>query len=383
MKHARDLHPRPLPTAENERAEVLQSGFVPARKRGSAEAFMPAVTLRAPRDSVTSFGTELASAGDILLIGGRMAELHPFAALYRLTPEGVRRERVLKGPQGHHGPSLATDGTRIVVGQPALAGGVGFVSVYRLLERELRLEVLLEGKPEDPRSSAFGERVAIGQDLLVLGQAASVCVYRHSAVGWLGAGNLEPELPYAWNPLFGTSLGVVRDLVLVGNPIEINGHRAGPGRAFVYRQQGDQMELVDVLKGEGIEFGRGQERRLGFGAHIEVSGDHVLVTAPYECDGGASRSRVYLYRAQGDGLSLVTSVDVPSCQQGACMVEDRLFALGDALHALVRRGDGFEHLATYDLEREGDTTLAPYGQLLALGAPSREGEVTLRFAAHL
>lgn len=345
---------------------------------------MPAVTLKPPRDTVSAFGSALASAGDILLVSGRMSDLHPFAALYRLTPEGLRRERILKGPQGHTGPSLATDGIRVAVGQPALAGGGGFVSIYRLQEAGMKLEVTLEGKPDGPTCSELGERVAIGHDLLVLGQAASVCVYRHSAVGWLSAGSLAPPLPYAWNPMLGHALGVLRGHVLVGNPVEVSGHRAGPGRAFVYRQEGDHMELETVLSGDGIEFGRENERRLGFGASIHVTDDAAVITAPYELtNDGTVQSRVYVYRAQGGQLTLMTSVVVPSCQYGACLVGDHLVALGDDLHVLVRRGNSFDELASYEVRDPSERIITTCGGLLAMGHPSNAGEVTLHFAAQL
>ena len=357
---------------------------MPARRRGAPDGLAPAVRLKPPRDSVTGFGTTLASGGDILLVGGRMAELHPFAALYRLTPDGMRRERVLKGPQGHEGPSVATDGTRIAIGQPALAGGVGFVSIYRVHADGMKLEVTLEGKPDNPTCSELGERVAIGNDLLVLGQAASVCVYRHSAVGWLSAGLLTPQMSYAWNPMFGHAIGVARGYVLVGNPVEVSGYRAGPGRAFVYRQEGDHMQLESVLSGDGIEFGREQERRLGFGASIHVADDLVVITAPYELTKeGAVQSRLYVYRAQAGGMKLMTSVIVPSCQYGACLVGDHLIALGDDLHVLVRRGNTFDELASYAVGDASERTITACGRLLAMGHPSCAGEVTLHFATQL
>jgi len=361
--------------------DVRESGIVPARSRGAHETLTPAVTLRAGRDGVSGFGAAVAGAGDILLIGARHEAQQPFVTLYRVTHEGVVRERSMRGAPGHGGPSLATDGQRIAVGQPAPEGGLGFVSVYLRNAGELTLETTLEAKPDEAGAASFGQRLALAGDLLVLGQPASVRVYRHSAVGWLSAGPLRPSLPYEWNPALGHSVAVLGGRVLVGNPVEIDGHRAGPGRVFVYRQADDHMELDSELTGDGIEGGREDSPRAGFGACIQVSDNFVLVSAPYELSAsGSSLSRVYLFRSQAGVLSRFASVDVPSCQGGACLIGERLFVLGDALYVYARAGNQFVPLGSYAVSAASQTTLASCGALLAIASSQGAGQVALHFA---
>ena len=365
--------------APRQRAERHQSGIVPA---GTGEQLPTALTLQAPRPEVIGFGASLASGDGILVVSGRLEERHPFAALYRITSEGAVRERLLRGASSHLGPQLAAEADRVAVGQPSADGGTGFVSVYRRRNGELVVETTIEGLPGTPAGSRFGERLALGADLLVLGQAASVCVYRHSPVGWLADGELRPEPAYSWNPRFGASLGVVRGRVLVGNPVEISGHRAGPGRVYVYRQADDSMVLEGLLRGDGIEFGRSEQPLFGFGASIEVAGDLVLIAAPYELLADGTRgSRVYVFRvAKSGALARVGSVPVPGCEGGMCVVGDRLFVLGDALHVLARAGNSFTMHASYPLDDPQACRLAACGRLLAIGRPQGAGEVTLHFA---
>lgn len=394
--------------------DVRESGIVPARSRNAVQGVMPrALSLRAPRPSarlaegahrhaLSQFGSAIAGGGDMLLIGSRLQQTRPFATLYRVTSKGVIRERMLRGALGHGGPSLATDGVRVAVGQPGAVvpsapdgrpsqgAGNGFVSVYRRGAGELELEATLELKPDDPACARFGQVVVIHEDLLVLGQPGSICVYRHSAVGWLSAGTLQPTLPYEWNPNFGLSFSAVAGRVLVGNPVEIDGHRAGPGRVFVYRQEGDHMELEAELLGDGIEGGRDSEPRLGFGASIEVAGDFVLISAPYELSpSGSALSRIYVYRVHRGSLTRVATLDVPSCRS-LCLIGERLFVLGDELYVFARRGNAFEPLATYPVNgaSAAQVTLARCGALLALGYPdgddeSHTGEVSLHFPDQL
>lgn len=368
---------------EGARIDIRESGIVPARDRGEDAALTPAVTLRAPRPGLYEFGSALASAGDLLLIGCRQDAKHPFAVLYRVTDDGLVRERLLRGAEGHQGPSLATDGERVAVGQPAADGSTGFACVYRRKGSELELEAMIEGKPDETNGQRVGERVAIGDGLLVLGQPASVDVYRHAAVGWLAAGTLQPELPYAYNPGYGLSVAVIAGRVLAGNAVEVNGHRAGPGRVFVYRPIGDQMEFETELLGDGIEGGRAEPPQPGFGASIQVSGEYAVITAPSELSlTGSPQSRVYVYRVQGGELRRMAALDVPSCQGGACIVGDKLLVLGDALYAFTRVGDTFQALATYAVDNASQTTVGSVGRLVALSS-AEDGEVSLLFAEQL
>jgi hypothetical protein len=380
MKRAPGLRNTHVP-AEGARIDIRESGIVPAV--GKDATLTPAVTLRAPRPELGDFGHFLASAGDLLLIGCRHNDSHPFAVLYRVTEDGLVRERLLRGAQGHLGPSLATDGERVAVGQPANDGSTGFACVYRRKGSELELEAMLEGKPDEANGTRVGQNVAIGDGLLVLGQTASVDAYRHAAVGWLAAGSLQPELPYAYNPGYGQSIAVLAGRVLVGNPIEINGHRAGPGRVYAYRPVGDHMELECELLGDGIEGGRTEPPNAGFGATIQVDGEYAVITAPSELSvAGASQSRVYVYRAQGGQLQRMAVVDVPSCQGGACLVGDKLIVLGDALYAFARVGDSFAAHAAYAIENASQTTVRAVGRLVAL-ACAEENQVQLVFAEQL
>lgn len=381
MKRAPGLRTSHVPE-EGARIDIRESGIVPARERGVEAELTPAVTLRAPRPGLADFGRSIASAGDVLLIGCRHNDSHPFAVLYRITDEGLVRERLLRGGEGHLGPSLATDGERVAVGQPA-ESGTGFACVYRRNGNELELEAMIEGKPDEANGQRVGQHVAIGDGLLVLGQPASVDVYRHAAVGWLAAGALQPELPYAYNPGFGQSIAVLAGRVLMGNSIEINGHRAGPGRIFVYRPQGDQMELECELFGDGIEGGRTEPPQPGFGATIQVSGGYAVISSPSELSAlGTQQSRVYVWHARGPELTRVAAVEVPSCQGGACMVGDKLFVLGDALYVFARVGDAFHAHATYAVENANQTTVRAVGRLVALGNPD-DSQVAMMFAEQL
>lgn len=382
MKRVPGLRTTHVPDDAGARIDIRESGIVPRERSGDA-ALTPAVTLRAPRAGLGEFGSAIASSGDLLLIGCRANDSHPFAVLYRIGEEGLVRERLLRGAEGHFGPSVATDGERVAVGQPAPKGSTGFACVYRQRNGELELEAMIEGKPDEANGQRVGQQVAIGDGLLVLGQPASVDVYRHAAVGWLSAGALQPALPYAYNPGFGQGVAVIAGRVLVSNPVEISGHRAGPGRVFVYRPDGDQMELEGELTGDGIEGGRTDPPQSAFGTSLQVAGEFLVITSPSELSAtGAAQSRVYVYRVQQGALARVATLEVPSCQGGACLVGDRLVVLGEALYVFARTGNEFEPLVTYPLENASQATVSAVGRLIALSNPTAS-EVSLVFAEQL
>lgn len=360
-------------------APLRDSAIVPARVRRTSEPqrLYPATVLRAPSAQLTRFGSSIAGSDGVLLVGGRSGGDQPYAALYRIESDRAQRALTLRGAAGHTGPVLATDGQRIVASQPSSAPGASFATVYRLEGDELPAEATLR----QDELSDVGERIAIGGELLVLGQSASVSVYRHSAVGWLAAATLQPRLPYAWNPSYGGALAVVAGRVLVGNPVEVDGHRAGPGRVFVYRPRADGVLLESVLTGDGIECGRDEAAAPGFGASLTVQDDLVIVTAPHEITSeGQARSKVYLMRAQSGTLARVAQTIVPSCQHGVCLVRDKLFVLGDQLYVFERRGAELQASRVYDAV--GATSITRCGELIALAHPSADA-VSLHFAQQL
>ncbi len=359
---------------------VRQSGVVP-RALGM---FASLGILRAPHRAIAGFGATLASAGEHLLVGAHSPDHPPFAALYRLTGEGAVRERVLCGVDGQRGPSLATDGTRIAVGQAAgpRSTRAGFVGMYQARGGELAFEGLIEA-PDDAVGRRFGELVALDGSLLVTGCHGSLLAYRHSAVGWLRAGAIQPPRAYAWNPALGRGLALGQGRILIGNPVEMSGQRLGPGRVFVYRERGDRIELEGVLHGDGLEADGEGRPRLGFGASLHLHGELAVITAPHELvEDGRARSRVYVYRLAEGAFTRIAALTLPSCHGGACLLDGRLYVLGDALHVFSQNGHRFEELTTHPLGEGRPARLAVCGPLLAIGDPSA-GQVSLHAAALL
>lgn len=373
---------RHRPSPDTRGLELRESGIVPSRRRLFEEPRQcpPAATvLAAPRPDVGGFGAALASAGDVLLVAGRVDESRPFAAQYRISRDSAVRERIMRGAAHHTGPHLATDGVRVVVGERSADQRGGFTNIFRRDANSFTLEASLDERNQRSPRLAFGGNAALDGELLALAHSASVSVFRHSAVGWLEFACLEPPLRYGWNPHFGQALAVLGSRVLIGNPVEVDGHRAGPGRVFVYRQDASGSQLESILSGDGIEFGREQQHKLGFGASVRASGELVIITAPHELSrAGGVRGSVYLYRVGRAGLSCVAVLPVPSCQHGACIVGDRLFVLGDALYVFVRSGNGFAPKAAYDMQ--GASGMIGCGDLVALSHPE-QGRVALHFAA--
>lgn len=360
---------------------MRDSGIVPSqhRRKSSERALRPATVLQAPRTDLSDFGSALSGARDALVIGGRLRTRQPYAALYRLHADRAVRVATTHGVSEHDGPCLATDGRRIVMTQPHASHG--FANVYRCAQDAVALETTLRRPDDLPTPSAFAQSAAVAGELLVLGHSASVAIYRHSAVSWLSTGTLRPQLPYGWNPRFGRALAVLDEQVFVGNPVEVEGHRAGPGRVLVYRQRGERSELTCELRGDGIESGRREPYPLGFGAAIHAAGELVAITAPSERSrDGHLRARVYLYRRERDTLSRYAQLTVPNCQHGVCIVGDRLFVLGDRLYVYARAGRSLQEVASYD--RAGAEAIVSCGEFIALAHP-RVQRVSLHVAAQL
>jgi hypothetical protein len=200
------------------------------------------------------------------------------------------------GAEGDHfGASLAIDGDTVVIGAPfdgdpahywrgsvyifARAGGV-WIEQGKLVSSD--------GESED----FFGDSVAISGDTIVVGapgddgptssQRGSAYVFVRSNGTW----NVQQKLfatGASENATVGASVAISGDTVVVGAPGDDGPVGAYQGSAFVFaRASGVWTQQQKFIPSDN-------EDNDHFGESVAVSGDTVVVGAPYD-DGGAGNS---------------------------------------------------------------------------------------------
>ncbi|MFN8059091.1 MAG: hypothetical protein U0Q12_07985 [Vicinamibacterales bacterium] len=215
-----------------------------------------------------------------------MAQVRPVETA-RLVPSSAAQ-------QGAFGTDVDIEGDTLVVGAP-LANGSGTVSVYVHAEAGWILQQTIT-RPETA-GLGFGGAVAVNGNTLVVGAshdderapgAGAAFVYERPASGLFAF--VAKLLPTVVDPQerFGTSVDVSGDAVVVGAPFEDQSGLPDRGAAYVYRRNAGVWALEQKFS-SGVAFA-------WFGTAVSIDGDSMGIGAPQE-DGrcAACPGAVFLY----------------------------------------------------------------------------------------
>ncbi|MGB2985717.1 MAG: S8 family serine peptidase, partial [Phycisphaerae bacterium] len=200
----------------------------------------------------------------------------------------------------HFGNSVSISSGVSVVGARN-AGGVGAAYVYRWEDTAWGDGVKLtafDGAPDD----LFGYSVSVSGDVIVIGaraddysaltDAGSAYVYRWDGDSW----DFEQKLTAseaATSDWFGASVAVSGDVIVVGAPYS-DAAANNAGAAYIYRWDGGTWGDEVTLTSPGATLFD------SFGASVAASGDVVLVGISGDDDEQANAGAAAVYRWNGD-----------------------------------------------------------------------------------
>lgn len=301
------------------------------------QAWTQTARLSAPDGSIgDAFGTAVAVAGDIVLVGapGRNEE-EGVVFVFRRGGDGwIAADSLVDPgavPQGRVGGAIAFDGQRAVIGAPgpsplgALFGEqpklqVGRVLVYRVRAGAWDTPTVLQ-VPAADSARALGLAVALDQDALFASAPATHdavgAVYRFPAAGggtWGMGQSLTPDSLGNF-ALFGVALAAVGGDVIVGSPFGEHGN----GVAMVLRQGRAGWAVVQRITIEPFAM------MPAFAWAIAGAGDLAVIGAPgndfFEGSGFVYRRQGNEWREAGklvdatSGFTAVTGGEV-NCRRG-------------------------------------------------------------------
>ncbi len=273
-------------------------------------------------------GVGLAGA---VLLAGSTAPAWARQEVAKLTPSD--------GPVGGvgFGQGVAIKGDDILVGAPFDGiGAIGAAYVFTKVDYTWVEQAKLI--PSDGEfNEAFGVSVTIDGDLLVVGapyqDAAGsdfgwAYVFVREGTAWVE----EAKLISSGSSIgdhFGRSVWLEGDLVVVGAP----GHEYSLGGAYIFRLEGTTWVEEAALIGSDTVEGD------GFGNSVSISGDVIVVGAPYHDDGGSVTGSAYVFRDNGanwiEETKLTASDTTTAGSFGACVSVS-----GDAI-AVARSGGAY------------------------------------------
>ncbi len=222
------------------------------------------------------------------------AMAQPFMPVRLLHPSGAERD--------WFGTAVAVEGDTVVIGSPGDDSGPegeenhGSVQVFRRGEGGWVLEATLTAA-DASGGDAFGNAVAISGATLVVGawgddnggtvDQGSAYVFVRTASTWTQQARLTAAEGAAGD-MFGYSVAISGDTVVVGARTDDIGSAINQGSAFVFTRSGtawtQQARLHAPDGGTASEFGES----------VAVDGDTVLVSASQDAPNG-NRGRVYVF----------------------------------------------------------------------------------------
>lgn len=204
------------------------------------------------------------------------------------------------GNQTYFGDSVAIDGDLAVVGKPWANRAYVYVGSFG---GSWTLQSELQAATGSPLS--FGTAVAIqGERILVGGNGAAYVFVRE----WDGSWTQEAELTPSDSPpssQFGAAVALENDTAVIGAP-----HRAGAagtdaGAAYVFARSGASWTQQALLEPNDAA------ARDNFGFTVGISGNLIVVGAPYASRGPAFCGAAYLFAGSGGAWSQQVALSAP------------------------------------------------------------------------
>ena len=238
-----------------------------------------------------TFGTSVAVSGDTAVVGALSDDAGTWSgAAYAFVREGgawTQRAKLVADDVTSHDyfASVAVSGDTVVVGAPGADAGDLDTGAAYVFVREggawiQRAKLVAD---DAAREDIFGASVAVSGDTAVVGarydddaaqSSGSAYVFERDGDAWTQRAKLVGDGAARYD-LFGYSVATSGDAVVVGALNDDDaGADAGAAYAFV-REGGEWTRRAKLTPGDAV-------RPVWFGASVGVSGDAVLVGAPYD-----------------------------------------------------------------------------------------------------
>jgi len=259
------------------------------------------------------FGYSVSVSGDTLVVGAHYEDggagdlIRSAGAAYVFTRSGTTwsQQQILhasdKQADDYFGISVSVSGDTLVVGAAYEDGGAGdpvrnagaaYVFTRSGTTWSEQQKLLASDKQAD---DFFGYSVSVSGDTLVVGayfengggaiDTGAAYVFTRSGTTWSEQQILHASDAQATD-LFGFSVSVSGDTLVVGAPLENGGGAINTGAAYVFTRFGATWTQQKILHASD------KQADNWFGSSVSVSGDTLAVGAPYE-NGGAGAAYIY------------------------------------------------------------------------------------------
>jgi hypothetical protein len=281
-----------------------------AGNKGSVEPGRPEALYAGLPSYRDHYGAAVATDGSVVLVGAPAVHTHRthpgtayvFAYSNSTWSSSPLEPSVPPPNKQLFGSALAIDGPLAVVGAPATGSGQGAAYVFALSANEWIPEAVFTG----PGEQSFGASVAVSGDTVVIGAPDAGTVYVYTPCNAAGSGDeTAPDSEYGWMRQqltsasavegggFGTTIAADEGLIAVGAPNE----NEGAGTVTVFRNEKDEWLPVTLPNVSGLS---------GLGSSLDLDLPHLVAGAPdstvlHNDEAIESAGRVLVWTITDDG----------------------------------------------------------------------------------
>ena len=225
------------------------------------------------------------------------------------------------------GQSVATDGTRVIVGGSKVVGGEDNnegVHIYETINADGTLSgrVLLPKTSDIGSTDGFGHSVGISGNYAIVGSpkgdnydkneesfgAGSAYIYERRDSGWSNPIALTIPSGLETNDDFGEAVAIDGDYAIVGAPNDDNGRGNGAGSAYIYERGNNGWSNPIALR-----LPNGIESSTSFSYSVAISGNYAIVGAPFDDnERGEGAGSAYIYERRDSGWSNPIALRLPN-----------------------------------------------------------------------
>jgi len=305
-------------------AQAARTPLPPAAAAAALSAAEWSQLLELTRGSIAAgdlFGYALAISGDTIVVGapsyddGGTADVGAAFVFVRSGDTWVQEGSPLTmGIVGSYfGGAVAISGDTIVVGAPQRDGSSGGAYVFVRGGGTWAQQGPAGGKSTDfigagAPGSQWGYSVAISGDTIVVGVpgrnggTGAACVLVRSGDEWsfqgpTGGASTDPiGTGGAPGDQFGRSVAISGDTVVVSAPYQTVSGEPNAGAAYVFVRQGTEWAPQGPASGASHPIGTGSDAKEYFGLNVGISGDTIVVGAPYK---DAEMGAAYVFVREG------------------------------------------------------------------------------------
>jgi hypothetical protein len=271
----------------------------------------------------SSFGESVAISGDTALIGAPTDD-HTVGSAYLSWYDGenwydedkfIASEDVTdRATDDRFGTSVGLDGDIAIIGSPGSGRndieetqGTGAAYIFQFDgDAWTETDRLTAGDDADPED-IFGQSVAISGDTVVIGApwdgwveepewmygAGAAYVFRYNGASWDFQGKLLPTGGGAEEDEFGRSVSISGDTIVVGAPFD-DSDESDAGAAYVFERSGSTWTPLGKLTPTGVEADD------EFGGSVAVSSDMIVVGAKRDGEIAANAGAAYVFTHDGE-----------------------------------------------------------------------------------